>query len=92
MVANSKFNDALLLPKMVAAVEDNALVLKTVADESKKERRRATRLEFMKRKEELEELLKASKMSAKVKLTKLQEISGTDLEGTEDDEYEIRLD
>ena len=87
MVANSKFNDALLLPKMVAAVEDNALVLKTVADESKKERRRAMRLEFMKRKEELE-VLKASKTSAKVKLTQLQDVSGTDSEGTEDDEYE----
>ena len=63
-------------------------MLKSVADESKKERRRATCLEFMKRKEELE-VLKASKMSAKVvKLTQLQGLSSTDLEGTEDDEYE----
>ena len=87
-VANSKFDDALLLPKMVAAVEDDALLLKSVTDESKKDRRRATHLEFMKRKEELEEVLKASKMSAKVKLTQLQDLSGTDSEGTEDDEYE----
>ena len=87
-VAHSKFDNALLLPKMVAAVEDDALLLKSVADESKKERRRATRLEFMKRKEELEEVLKASKMSAKVKLIQLQDVSGNDLKGTEDDEYE----
>ena len=72
---------------MVAAVEDDALLLKSVAYESKKDRRRATHLEFMKRKEELE-VLKASKTSAKVKLTQLQDVSGTDLEGTEDDEYE----
>ena len=70
-VANSKFDDALLLPKMVAAVEDDALLLKMVTDESKKERRRATHLEFMKQKEELEEVLKASKMSVKVKSTQL---------------------
>ena len=68
-VAHSKFDNALLLPKMVAAVEDDALLLKSVADESK-DRRRATHLEFMKRKEELE-VLKASKTSAKVKLTQL---------------------
>ena len=46
------------------------------------------RMEFMERKEELEEVLKASKISAKVKLTQLQDLSGTDSEGTEDDEYE----
>ena len=58
-----------------------------VADESK-EGRRAVRMEFMERKEELEEVLKASKISAKVKLTQLHDLSGSDLEGTEDDEYE----
>ena len=57
-----------------------------VADESKKEGRRAMRMEFMERKEELEEVLKASKISAKVKLTQLQDLSGTDSEGTEDDQ------
>ena len=88
MVAHSKFDNALLLPKMVAAAENDAFLLKTVANESKKERKRATHLEFMKRKEELEEVLKASKMSLKVKLIQLQDLSGTDSEGTEDDEYE----
>ena len=45
-------------------------------------------MKFMERKEELEEVLKASKISAKVKLTQLQDLSSTDSEGTEDDEYE----
>ena len=69
---------------MIADKEDNALWLKMVADKSKKERRRTMHLEFMERKEELEEVLEATKLSAKVKSTRLQELSGTESEGSDD--------